>query len=205
MKKLAWAPRVSQGLIQRLYELDAQGIQDQELIDEVGWALFSRCDSFIAAVEATQGKARCPSCQGLIIHNSQPDQILHCLACGWETTWQDYFKTIQHQQLSGAEPVLALFRDYIQRFPLSRQPHEKMVLIDQLIHGFHWNTRDRSPTRTTGVNLIAGNYHEVVDFLDRLSYGPGSTPGVHQVRQEWREIIQQTATKWRDSRLARKE
>jgi len=34
-----WAPRLPPGKIQRLYELDALGIQDDYLVDEVGYAL----------------------------------------------------------------------------------------------------------------------------------------------------------------------
>lgn len=203
MQNITWAPRVSQQLIQRLYEDDAQGLQDEELINEVGWTLLARCDSFIRAVEATQGKVRCPSCDGLILHHNQPDEILHCPVCGWEIPWQDYFKTIQHKQLSGAEPVLFFFRDFIMRFPKAKEPAEKIFLIDQLIHGFHWNSHDNGPTCTTAVNLISGGYHEVVDFLDRLSYGPSSTPGLSQTRQQWRRIIHGTGEKWNDAKLRR--
>ena len=39
-----------------------------------------------------------------------------------------------------------------------------MLLIDRLIHGFHQSLRGEA-TRTTGINLIEGRYHEVVEFL----------------------------------------
>ena len=132
-----WAPRIKQSLIRRLYETDASGIQDEELIDEVGWTLHARCASFVDAVEASLGRARCPGCGRIIAHDSMPDTVLRCAECGWETTWRAYFKTFQHKQLSGAEPVLVLFRDYMERFPKARDPREKMLLIDGLIHGFH--------------------------------------------------------------------
>jgi hypothetical protein len=45
-------------LIRRLYENDASGMLDAELLDKVGWALYSRCDSFIAAEAARKGQAR---------------------------------------------------------------------------------------------------------------------------------------------------
>jgi hypothetical protein len=77
-----------------------------------------------------------------------------------------------------------------------------MLLIDQLIHGFHYYL-EFSPTRAAGVNLIEGSYHEVVEFLDRLTYGEGSTPGTRQTRMEWREIINQSADTWKDERLRR--
>ena len=197
-----WAPRVPQRDIRRLYELDARGIRDEELLDEVGWALWSRCESFIMATEATKGRAKCPGCGATIRHNWLPEEVLLCSRCGWETTWQTYFKSIQHKQLSGATFVVALFKDFIRRFPQARSAGEKMLLIDNLIHSFHWNTK-YGPTRTTGVNLIEGKYHEVVDFLDSLTYGDDSTPGTHKIHLEWRGKINDTATSWGDERLKR--
>jgi hypothetical protein len=44
-----WAPRVKPYLIRRLYESDDQGVLDTDLLDEVGWALYARCESFIQA------------------------------------------------------------------------------------------------------------------------------------------------------------
>ena len=197
-----WAPRIRRSLIRRLYETDALGIYDDELLDEVGWGLATRCESFITAVEAARGRARCPVCGQVVLHHAGKDEVLHCDACGWEMPWKAYFKTFQHKQLSGAEPVLALFQEFVNQFPAARESREKMLLIDRLIHGFHYNLQFGS-TRAAGVNLIEGNYHEVVDFLDRLTYGEGSTPGTRQARAEWRETINQTADTWKDDRLRR--
>jgi ribosomal protein L37AE/L43A len=197
-----WAPRIRQSLIRRLYETDALGIYDDELLNEVGWGLKARCESFITAVEASRGRVKCPVCGQMVLHHAGKDEILHCAACGWEIAWQAYFKTFQHKQLSGAEAVLALFQEFMDHFPSAQTGSEKMLLIDRLIHGFHYNLQFGS-TRATGVNLIEGNYHDVVDFLDRLTYGEGSTPGTRTVRAEWREIINQTADTWKDERLRR--
>jgi hypothetical protein len=206
---MEWAPRVSQEDIRQLYENDAQGIYDEELLNNLGWALYSRCDSFITAVEAARGRATCPTCAGVIRHHRRPDEILHCAACGWEMPWQTYFQSFQHQQLSGAEPVLVFFREYMQRFPNAKQPAQKMLLIDQLIHGFHYCAQpDRNdpslvPTRTTAINLIQGRYHEVVVFLDRLTYTQLSTPGIQQTHSAWRQTINQVAEAWHDDSLRR--
>lgn len=48
-----WAPRVPQWKICRLYENNAVGLYDDELIDDVAYTLFARCRSFITACEAT--------------------------------------------------------------------------------------------------------------------------------------------------------
>src|SRR5258706_13527685 len=102
-----WAPRVPQTHLRRLYEQDAQGIYDEDLMDEVGYALLSRCQSFLDATAAVQGRAPCPICGRVVHHNGKKEALLHC-DCGWTLTWEDYFTPIQPTQLSGAEPVVQL-------------------------------------------------------------------------------------------------
>jgi hypothetical protein len=192
---MRWAPRVQQHLIRRLYESDARGLLDEELLNEVGWGLYARCESFIQAVEAAHGRATCPGCGKIVLHSCVPEEVLRCANCGWQTTWQTYFRSFQHKQLSGAEPVLVLFRQFMAHFPLASSPSDKMLLIDRLIHGFH-QSLGGDPTRTTGVNLIEGRHHEVVEFLDSLAYGDGSTRGTVETLEEWRGKINQSAEAW---------
>jgi hypothetical protein len=65
-----------------------------------------------------------------------------------------------------------------------------MLLIDQLIHRWHGETRQERPKsglgRPTGVNLIEGNRTHVLALLDMLSYGAGSTPGTQEIKAAWR-------------------
>lgn len=180
-----WAPRVKQREIQRLYETDARGIYDEALIDEVGYGLLARCQSFIEANEARAGKVRCPRCSATVGR----EEILRC-DCGWELTWGEYFKTIQHVQLSGAEPVLEQFRAFVGDFPTLRTLPEKMLAIDRLLHGFHWYYKTNTPTRPVAVNLIEGRLGDVVAFLERLTYGDHGTPGVRENYAQWDEKIE---------------
>ena len=182
-----WSPRLPMSKIQRLYNLDAQGIYDEELIDEVGYALLARCQSFIQANQATQGQAACPVCQAVVEHHFKNDELLTCELCGWQATWKDYFSTIQHKQLSGAEPVLVFFAEYIETFPQARTPQEKMFRIDRLLHGFHYASfqHTRTPTRPVAINLIDGRLNDVIEFLERLTFGDRSTPGLAENRAEW--------------------
>lgn len=176
----AWAPRVAQAPIRRLYELDAQGIVDDELIDTVAYALLARCESFIAATDAAEGRVHCPRCAAIVPRAD----LLRC-PCGWALPWTDYFDTIQHRQLSGALPVREQFAAYVHDLPLAHGPREKMLLIDRLIHGFHYYYKDNAPTRPVAVNLIEGRMSEVVAFLDGLSAGAGSTPEMRENRAAW--------------------
>jgi len=120
------------------------------------------------------------------------EEILRC-DCGWELTWREYFKTIQHAQLSGAEPVLEQFRAFISNFSIARTPQKKTLAIDRLIHGFHWYYKTNGPTRPVAVNLIEGSMSDIVAFLDRLTngvYGDKSTPGLRENYTEWNRNIE---------------
>lgn len=165
-----WAPRVPQAKVRRLYEDDAAGLHDEELLDDVGYSLLARCEAFVAAVGAVQGRAPCPRCGQIVAHGHRRDEILRC-PCGWTLPWSQYFATIQHQQLSGAEPVLAQFRHYVETFPACVTPRAKMLAIDALIHGFH-RSLSGDPTRPVAVNLLEGRLHEVIAFLDALHHRP---------------------------------
>jgi ribosomal protein L37AE/L43A len=179
-----WAPRVPQSQIRRLYENDARGIYDDELIEDVGYTLRARCQSFLAANEARQGRAICPRCDRTVPHSGKKEETLRCDGCGWELTWGEYFETFQKKQLFGAEPVLQLFQEFVTRFPSAATPREKVLLIDRVIHGWHWYQK-HGHTRPVAVNLIGGKLPEVIAFLDRLTYGDSSTPGTRETHAEW--------------------
>lgn len=183
-----WAPRVPQEKVRRLYETDARGVYDDELIDDVGYTLLLRCESFVDVVEARRGRVRCPRCKAVVEFSGGRDELVRC-ACGWELTWGAYFSTIKGAQLSGAEPVLELFGAFISQFKTARDARQKMLAIDRLIHGFHYSHKDGSRTRPVAVNLIEGKLRQVVAFLDQLSCGDQSSPGVEANRTAWRGHI----------------
>jgi len=76
------------------------------------------------------------------------------------------------------------FRDFALGFPKARNYGEKMVLIDQLLHRYHWEL-EGEPGGPAAVNLIGGTRGEVLAFLNELTYGKGSTPGLSATRQRW--------------------
>jgi len=185
-----WARRVPKRKIRQLYETDAQGIYDLDLINDVGYALLARCESFITANGAREGELPCPACGETVRRvEMSREEVLYC-PCGWTLPWADYMRTMQHKQLSGAEPVLELFREFVRDFPKADTARKRMLLIDRLIHGFHWYYHQEDmPTRPVAVNLIEGKMRDVVVFLDRLTYGEKSTPGMQEVREGWEERL----------------
>jgi hypothetical protein len=81
--------------------------------------------------------------------------------------------------------VLPAFEEFYSRFSQALAYKEKMVIIDQLIHSFHWSLREKLPARSVANNLIEGDHDQVVEFLDKLT-------GIDKDRKtSWRETMHQ--------------
>jgi hypothetical protein len=74
--QIRWSRRVLPAKIRRLYESDAQGMLDVELLDDVGYAIYVRCRDILEVSEARQGRVKCKRC-GHVIQRQQGE---------WSTT-----------------------------------------------------------------------------------------------------------------------
>jgi hypothetical protein len=193
--KIKWARRVQPKKIRRLYTLDAKGIVDEELIDEIGYAMYARCLAIRDATRAQFGRANCPRCRGEVKHSGNKDEVLAC-PCGWSTTWREFHRTYKGKQLFGGN-AYPVFKAFISRWPLARTPRDKMLEIDGLIHACHEDAKKRW-ARPAACNLIEGRMMELIPFLDELAYGPNSTPGVEEQHRAFDERPElQAWRRWR--------
>ena len=183
---LRWARRVEQEKIRRLYALDAMGIQHEELIDEVGYAIYARCESIRNVTEAHMGRAQCPKCASILEHGWKKNDLLIC-TCGWQLAWGDYLASYQRKQLVGGSGFRN-FLEFLERWPQARTPRDKLLAIDWLLHQCH-STVKFPLGRPIAVNLIEGNAHEVAALLDDLAYGSHSTAGLQEARDAWRSGV----------------
>ncbi len=93
---LHWSPRLSRQKLRQLYLLDAEGILDEELVDEAGWCLVARCQDILTVHRAKREKrVRCPACDGNSEETYIPRQggfneLIQCPKCGWQIRWVDY-------------------------------------------------------------------------------------------------------------------
>ncbi len=168
MPAVAWASRVSQSLIRRLYETDARGIVDQDQVDAVGIGLYARCQSILALTDAYCGRVHCPECASVVITQIEGrlnDSPIRC-RCGWETTWLEYKKTTSRDKLLRAGNAEPVFRDFVASYRRATRPRERMVLIDSLLHEFH--TSRRGESGPAAVNVIEGSRDSIVAMLDGL-------------------------------------
>ena len=207
LDEVRWAPRVSPGLIRRLYASEARGRLDEELLDEVHISLYLRCQSILAVAEANQGRVKCPRCgQGfsiqsrgghlLIFENGQPrrptvtekdqpaDEQLRCPQCSWSVTWREYSSTWRGTKLNigGAAPPI---EDFVRGFQSARSPRDKVLHIDRLIHAFHVGI-NLEPVRPVACNVIDGNLTQVVTLILELAYGDVTQPEMKRNLEVWK-------------------
>lgn len=181
-----WAPRVSKLRIQQLYQSDGHGLADDDLINDVGMSLYLRCISMLKVTQSIYGNPPCPVCDTTAQVDAAPHPFVRCANCGWVCPWDQYQKTYQRKGLfaGGLEPFV---KDYVHRFATTRLPRERMVLIDGLLHRFHWESDGVISGRPGATSLIEGKMHDVMAFLDRLSYGDSVPPEIEHRREEWRK------------------
>lgn len=171
-----WSPRVSKAKLKRLYDSTCDAVWDEELIDDVGMTLYMRCRDIINIHRAkVDGEVTCPRCDclgatTLITREKNKETPMICPVCGWAMTWIEYHRTFQRRQLNPGGAV-GYFSSFVTRYEKARDAKSKMLAIDQVIHEFHYSSRELpdQPTRAAGVNLIKGKLTDVVAFLDELS------------------------------------
>jgi predicted RNA-binding Zn-ribbon protein involved in translation (DUF1610 family) len=200
MNKIKFSSRISKRDLRRIYEDDAKGLHDEKLIDEVGIALYLRCCDILAVKRAKEGSVRCPNCwdNGEEVYIERPKirskdtagQPLICHKCGFSFLWGDYTKAFKRNQLNsgGAMPA---FEYYTKMYPRSADAQTKMLLIDRLIHEFHYSNKKvpGQPTRSVGPNLISGKLTDILRFLDELSNNL-NTGILRETDEDWKDKME---------------
>ena len=182
-----WAGRVPRHKIADLYKKDALGICDEDLVDEVGIGLLVRIREIFRAREANSGLARCPHCRRGIEHDFDPAFLIRCESCNWELAWSEYQKSFQGKHLI-ASGMTAFMKEYLEKYQVAKSPRQRMILIDTLIHRYHWEL-EGGLTGPGARDLIGGKPQDVIDFLNELSYGTKSNPDILATRQEWLDKV----------------
>jgi hypothetical protein len=210
LDEVRWAPRVPPRLIRRLYASEARGRLDEEILDEVRFWLYLRCQSILTIAEANQGRVKCPRCgrvfsiesRGghiLIFANGQPrrpdvtqrnhatGERLRCPQCCWSVTWEEYCGTWRGKKLNigGAAPAIEQF---VRGFQSAHSPRDKILHVDRLIHAFHVDL-NRKPVRPVACNVIDGNLNDVVTLILELAYGDVTQPEMQRNHEAWQKHL----------------
>ena len=181
---IQWAPKVERDKIRRLYETDAKGIVDEDLIDDVGYSLYARCEAIQMVTER-----RCPHCHEKLTVDTARDGLAACPGCKWTMPWKRFKRSYKGHRIHGGR-AYPLFLKFMSDFRLARAPRDKLLAIDLVIHAVH---EDASKVWTipASCNLIEGTQADILELLDGLAYGDTSTPGLSARKAEWRHKIRE--------------
>ena len=163
---------VGAGKLIRLYEADAAGLLDDELLDDVGWRIWERLQDVLLV---TAGKVRCPSCSTQFVVRTREratDDLVSCPGgCGWSVTPGDWHKSWEHRDLNGR---CAEFERFVAAWPAARSTSDRMLVIDTVVHALHESSRPDAPGNFAARNFLEGSRPKIVALLDELAEGPGS-------------------------------
>jgi RNase P subunit RPR2 len=167
-----WAGKVSRRDIQKLYESDANGMLDEDLLDQVMFTLHARiCDMFEVREAQQTGRVKCRKCGAPIAQpyrmgSTHRNDLMQCTQCGWETTCGEFFKSYTGKDLLPGSRK-ELFEEFLARLPAARTPQKKMLLLDWLIHEFHVHYGIAG--RLVAQNVIQGSRAQLIDLLSTLA------------------------------------
>ncbi len=165
--RIRWAKKLPPQKLVKLYQSQACGIIDDDLLEDVGMYLYLRCESIIMV-----GKAElfCPKCRQRMsfVLNGEVGQEAACGECGWHCSIQAFRESYRHRELWQGK-ALECFDTYFHAYPLAKAAGRKIILIDTLIHSFHMDAKLNLPNRGVGNNLIEGSLADVMTLLDSLS------------------------------------
>jgi hypothetical protein len=142
-------------------------IQDDELINEVGYGLYARAKD-LAEINRTHdsGIIYCKLCDNEIYKSA--NDIYKC-TCGWSVSQTEYhisYKGKQFISISAAQFAV----EFMRKWELAKDSYaDKMMAIDYLIHRFHDEFTDCT-TRPAAINFIEGKSEDIIDLILELAY-----------------------------------
>ncbi len=116
--------------------------------------------------------------------STQPD--LRWEACGWTLPWAAYHKSYRGKRM-GCVGLRTFFQEFKDKFPHARSYEAKMILIDTLIHRYHWELEGH-PAGPGTAALLGGKMSDIMPFLRNLTYGENSTPSLKDTYAHWEKI-----------------
>lgn len=184
---IEWAPRARPHLIRKLYEADANGLVDDQLIDEVGYSLLLRCEAIHRVAER-----RCPHCGEKLkgaFDRGPRDRPISCPGCRWSSTWDAYHRSYKGRRIHGGRAYTA-FVAFMNAFPRCRTIQAKMLEIDRLIHAVH-ETPDANVSPAASNLLYEKKPRWAKAFLDELAYGDQTGTEREGLREEYLRRIKE--------------
>jgi hypothetical protein len=180
-KDFQWARRLSKNDIYRLYQSEASGLLDEELLEEIGTGFYSRCETIKQVTERL-----CPSCSEVIqgaFDGNNSDRQIACQHCQWISSWKYYHGSYKNDRIHGGR-AYKYFLAYLGEYPLCKTARDKMLAIDRLIHYLHEDIDDDGSVTPAAMNLVQGKRHEIREFIESLAYSGNMPEQNRRLRNE---------------------
>ncbi len=145
--------------------MDAKGIQDELLVNEIGLTLYLRCKYGKEDVERMDKFIiRCHNCEKDI--GGQGD-FRQC-RCGYQYSYREYRRSFRRNNMPTGS-VAKIFDTFIVEWEKAKEYSEKMILIDRLLHEFHLSLISGARHRPVAMNFIDGTRANVDKIIDELA------------------------------------
>ncbi len=165
-----WCKKASRNDLLRLYQGEAKGMLDEELLDEIGFTFYARCKQAHDARNCMEkGNILCLNCGAVVKANHTYDnQPMYC-ECGYSYTYREYRRSYMAVNMPGnrATPI---FESFEQKWPGCQDATQKMLLIDWLIHECHVTIMSGEMGKSVCENLIEGTRKQITDLIIKLAY-----------------------------------
>ena len=206
--KIKWSQRLPLDKLRQLYLSQANGMLDEELLEDVAVTLYLRCKDIIAVDKAKGGEVRCPFCyknemKEIYIQATRDEygrilDKLQCNECSNEFSYAEYKLCYKREQLNMGGAGEA-FKRYINEYERPELPEKRMLQIDRLIHEFHYSLKSNpeQPTRSVGPNLLGANLTIAMKFLNELSGITGDNIDLKNTVENWQTEKEKFNKFWR--------
>ncbi|MDO4514775.1 MAG: helix-turn-helix domain-containing protein [Lachnospiraceae bacterium] len=160
-----WPQKLDVAKLNRLYQLDARGLCDETLVDEVGLLLYMRCKYGKEDMECMERyHIRCHNCGKEL---SGDNDFREC-SCGYQYSYREYRRSYRRNNMpTGA--ASRVFEEYLRKWSAARGYQEKMILIDTLLHEFHLSLVSGAVHRPVAMNFIDGSRKQVEEIVEKLA------------------------------------
>jgi hypothetical protein len=197
-RRIRWAPMPPAHKLVALYEANAQGLDDGELLDDVGWRLWER---LVDVLRVTSGRVRCPARSTefqVRTPNREPDEAVPCPGDDWQITPRQWHAGWRHRGLNGR---CEEFERYAATWAKARTARDRMLLIDVVVHALHVASHHDIPGNFAARNFLEGSRPKIVALLHALDHGPGSNIAT-DARARWQTARDHYATHRRAHRAS---
>ena len=164
-----WSKKVALKDIFKLYQTEAQGLIDEELVDEIGLTFYMRCKQ-ASEVRGLidRGQMLCLQC-GTVLTKIDDNEVVNC-NCGYSYTFREYCRSYTAANMPGGRAT-EIFEHFAKTWPHLKETSQKMMLIDWLIHQCHVTLMSGAKGRSVCVNLLEGTKKQILDVINNLAYG----------------------------------